>query len=91
MRREKLLPGGNGAIPQQPVDQFFSHNAVGVRPQPIAVVLELHSCAVVADFLPQVLQLGGVLHDEDDVDGSEDVCLSTAQLFKSFGIVTPSS
>lgn len=58
-----MLPGGDGAIPQQPVDKLFSHNAVGVGPKPISVVLELHPCAVVTDFLPQVLQLGGVLQD----------------------------
>lgn len=56
-----VLPGGDGAIPQQPVDKLFSYNAVGVGPQPVSVVLELHPCAVVANFLPQVLQLGGVL------------------------------
>lgn len=58
-----MLPCGDGAIPQQPVDKLFSHNAVGVGPQPVSVVLELHPCAVVADFLPQVLQLRGVLQD----------------------------
>lgn len=59
----EMLPGGDGAIPQQPVDKLFPHNAVGVGPQPVSVVLELHPCAVVADFLPQVFQLGGVLQD----------------------------
>lgn len=59
-----MLPGGNGVIPQQPVNKLFSHNAIGVCPQPISVVLELHSCAVVANFLPQVLQLGRVLNNE---------------------------
>ncbi len=57
----KILPGGDGAISQQPIDELFSHNAVGVGPQPVSVVLKLHPCAVVADFLPQVLQLRGVL------------------------------
>lgn len=59
-----MIPGGNGVVPQQPVNKLFSHNAVGVCPQPISVVLELHSCAVVANFLPQVLQLGRVLNNE---------------------------
>lgn len=51
-------PGGDGAVPQQPVDKLLSHDAVGVSPQPVPVVLELHPCAVVADFLPQFLKLG---------------------------------
>lgn len=46
------LPSGDGAIPQQPVDKLFSNNAVGVGSQPVPVILELHPCAVVADFLP---------------------------------------
>lgn len=57
----KVLPGGDGSIPQQPVDKLFSNNAVGVGPQPVPVVLEFHPCAIVADFLPQILQLRGVL------------------------------
>ena len=60
-----MLPGGDGAIPQQPVDELFSHNAVGVGPQPVSVVLELHPCVVVADLLPQVLQLRRVLQNKN--------------------------
>ncbi len=47
-----FLPSWNSAISQEPVDQLFTHNAVGISAQPVPVVLELHSCTVVANFLP---------------------------------------
>lgn len=58
-----MVPGGDGPIPQQPVDELLSHNAVWVSSEPVSVVLKLHTCAVMANFLPQVLQLRGILQD----------------------------
>ena len=57
----ETVPGGDGAGPQQPVDELLSHDAVRVGPQPVPVILELHPCAVMADFLPKVLQLRRIL------------------------------
>ena len=56
------IPGGDGSTPQQPVDQLLPHNAVGVCTEPVAVVLELHASTVVTNLLPQVFELGRVLH-----------------------------
>lgn len=60
---EQNIPVGDGAIPQQPVNKLLSHNAVGVGPQPVPVVLKLHPSVVVADLLPQLLQLGRILQE----------------------------
>lgn len=49
-----MLPRGYVPISDEPVDQLLSYNAVGMCPQPVAMVLELHPAVVMADFLPQV-------------------------------------
>lgn len=58
------LPCGYVSISDEPVYQLFSHNAVGMCPQPVAMVLELHPTIVMADFLPQIFQLDWVLDRE---------------------------
>lgn len=51
------LPCGYVPISDEPVDQLFSHNTVGMCPQPVAMVLKLHPTVVMADLLPQIFQL----------------------------------
>lgn len=58
------LPCRYVPISDEPVDQLFSHNAVGMCPQPVAMVLKLHPTVVMADFLPQIFQLDWVLDKE---------------------------
>lgn len=58
------LPRGYVPISHEPVDQLFSHNAVGMCPQPVAMVLKFHTTVMMADFLPQIFQLDRVLDRE---------------------------
>lgn len=58
------LPRGYVPISHEPVDQLFSHNAVGMCPQPVAMVLKFHPTVMMADFLPQIFQLDWVLDRE---------------------------
>lgn len=58
------LPCGYVPISHEPVDQLFSHNAVGMCPQPVPMVLKFHTTVMMADFLPQIFQLNWVLDKE---------------------------